>query len=152
MQSVAEFVIAHAQTHPVGLVHQHFLRNHALSCLLHQVGHERLRNVPLKPLLANEARLLRHLRYADLLVTNSCQYSLGSQAAAEQLIEKAAAWDEGDNHHHADDNQDAAQNNLLNGTGLLQKTNHSLETPEWMGESLIIPAARSAQDPSYQQL
>ena len=129
MEIVAEFVIVDAQTHLVGFIHHRLLGDHALRGALHQVRHELFGDVALELLSAHQASLLRDLGHADLLIADFGQNALGGESAAEIVTEQAAG-NEGDDHHHAHNHQNAAEQKFLEGSRLLQKTNHAVETPD----------------------
>src|ERR1035437_2487827 len=144
-----EFVIADAQPHAVGFIHQRPLCDQALRSPLHQIGHERRRyGLPLELLAADEASLLRYFLQADVLIANPCQYPALGGAAAKHIVEEAAAGDEGDDHHHAYDEKDAAQHNFLDRSGRLQKSNHALGTPEWIAQSFDYKPALRCRFPA----
>src|ERR1019366_9474015 len=138
VQVSAKLLIADAQAHAIGFIHQRLLRDHLLRGPLHQIGHDGGWYVSLELLPAHESGLLRYFQQADVLIANLGQYPRLRDAAAKHVVEEAATGNEGDHHHHADDEKDAAQHNFLDRAGGLQKSNHALGTPEWIAEFLII--------------
>ena len=81
MQVIAQFLVADAEAHAVGFIHQSFLRDHALGSPLHQIRHDAGRNVALELLPSDETRLLRNFLHADFLVADLASHAGFGEAA-----------------------------------------------------------------------
>src|SRR6185437_4381163 len=106
-------------------LHQHgMFGNQVVRRALHQEGHQGLRQAPGKLLSPHIAGLLLDLGNADLLGPHFGHDVLPQIVLEAKGVSQDAARDQHDHHGSTDHYQETAQNNFLDRTGGLQKTNH----------------------------